>query len=128
MLSSAYRRGKSPLKETLKMDTSNSGRLGGNGVCKLLFWNIHGQVTKTVGNKFTDVEFLKMCNDYDILGLAELHTDSKPSIKGFTLIKDKIRKKCHKGPKIAGGIAVFAKKDIAHMVKYIPSDHEDSIG
>ena len=96
-------------------------------MCNVLFWNIHGQVTKTVGNKFTDNEFLKVCNDFDILGITELHTNSKPSIKGFKLIKDKIREKRHKGPKISGGIAVFAKNEIAHMVKHIPNNHEDSI-
>ena len=43
------------------------------------------------------------------------------------LIKDKIRAKNHKGPKIAGGIALFAKKEIAHMVKYVPNHHKDSV-
>ena len=102
-----------------------SGSLGGR--VSLLFWNIHGQVTKSVGNKFADVDFLNVCKNFDILGIAELHTTSKPSIKGFKLIKDKIRKKIHKGPKISGGIAVFVKKEIEHLVKLVPSDHEDSI-
>ena len=31
------------------------------------------------------------------------------------------------GPKIAGGIALFAKKEIAHMVKYVPNHHKDSV-
>ena len=93
--------------------------------CNLLYWNIHGQVTEIVGNKFTDIEFLKVCKDYDILGISELHTDTTPSIKGFKLIKDKKRQS--KGPKKSGGIAVFAKKEIAHMVKLIPNNHKDSI-
>ena len=88
---------------------------------------MHGQVTNTVGNKFTDVEFLNVCKNFDILGLAELHTNTKPSIKGYKLIKNKIRTKLHKGPKISGGIAVFAKKEISHMVRLVPSDSEDSI-
>ena len=96
---------------------SVSGSVGGRvSSCNILYWNIHGQVTKTVGNKFTDIEFLNVCKGFDILGLAELHTNSSPSIKGFKMIKDKIRKKCHKGPKVSGGIAVFARKEIAHMV------------
>ena len=76
-----------------------SGSVYGRNVCNLLFWNVHGQVTKTIGNKFTDVEFLNVCKGFDILGLAELHTNSKPSIKGFKLIKDKIRKNVIKGQK-----------------------------
>ena len=103
--------------------------MGGGVVssCNILFWNIHGQVTNTVGNKFTDIEFLDVCKGFDILGIAELHTNSSPSIKGFVLLKDKIRTKLHKGPKISGGIAVFAKKEIAHLVEYVPNCHEDSI-
>ena len=112
--------------------TNSSSVLGlvGGGVvssCNILFWNIHGQVTNTVGNKFTDIEFLDVCKGFDILGIAELHTNSSPSIKGFELLKDKIRTKVHKGPKISGGIAVFAKKEIAHLVEYVPNCHEDSI-
>ena len=102
----------------------------GGGVmssCNILFWNIHGQVTNTIGNKFTDIEFLDVCKGFDILGIAELHTNSSPNIKGFKLVKNKIRTKLHKGPKISGGIAVFAKKEIAHLVKYVPNSHEDSI-
>ena len=93
----------------------------------MFFWNIHGQVTKPVGDKFTDIEFLNICKNFDILGITELHTNEKPSIKGFKLIKDKIRKKFHKGSKLAGGITVFAKNEIAHMVKYIANENEDSI-
>ena len=95
--------------------------------CNVLFWNIHGQKVKTVGNKFTDIEFLNICNGFDILGISELHTNDKPSIKGFKLIKNKIRKKIHKGPKLSGGVAVFVKKELAHMVKYVNNNNEDSI-
>ena len=92
-----------------------------------LFWNIHGQNTKTIGNKFADGDFLSICKEADLLGIVELHTNEKPSIKGFTLIKDKIRKKNHKGPKISGGVAVFAKAEIAHMVQHVRTNNEDSI-
>ena len=101
--------------------------MGGRSTCNVLFWNVHGQVSKTMGNKFIDDQFLNLCKNFDVLGLVELHTSSKPSIKGFKLIKDKIRQKIHKGPKISGGIAVFAKKEIAHMIKYVPNTNEDSI-
>ena len=93
---------------------------GGKSICNLLFWNVHGQVTKEIGNKFLDVEFLNICKEFDILGIAELHTESKPNIKGFKLIKDKIRKKTHSGPKLSGGIAVFVKKEVARFgSKYV---------
>ena len=98
-----------------------------SSIFNLLFWNIHGQKTRAIGNKFTDTKFLNICNKFDILGLAELHTSSTPNIEGFKLIKDKIRKKNHKGPKIAGGLAVFAKKDLAHLVKHVANECEDSV-
>ena len=93
----------------------------------ILFWNIHGQNSKLVGNKFSEKEFLRICENYDLLGLAELHTESFAQISGFKLIKQKIRKKAHKGPKISGGLAVFAKQNISHMVKPVINYHEDSI-
>ena len=114
---------------SVTMENCSVSKVMGGGVpsCNIMYWNIHGQVTTTMGNKFTDIEFLDVCKGFDILGMAELHTNSKPNITGFKLIKDKIRNKTHKGPKIAGGIAVFARKEISHMVKYVPNNHEDSI-
>ena len=91
------------------------------------FWNIHGQKSQVVGDKLLDADFLQVCQQYDVIGLAELHTELVPSINGFKLIKQKIRKKTHKGPKISGRIAVFAKNEISHMVDYVPSESEDTI-
>ena len=56
-----------------------------------------------------------------------MHPDLVPSITGFKLIKQKVRKKIHKGYKISGGIAVFAKNEISHMVKYAPTKSEEFI-
>ena len=94
---------------------------------KLTFWNIHGHKSKLVGDKLSDNEFLNTFRDDHIVGLVELHTDVTPSIQGFKLIKQKIRKKLHKGPKIAGGLAVFAKLEFAQMVKPVHNDNDDSI-
>ena len=58
---------------------------GRKSTCNVLFWNVHGQVTKSIGNKFADIEFLNVCKGFEILGLAELHTQSKPNINGFKL-------------------------------------------
>ena len=46
---------------------------------------------------------------------------------GFSLIKQKIRKKVHKGPKIAGDLALFAKIEYAQFVKPVHNRNEDSI-
>ena len=91
------------------------------------FWNIHGYTSKIIGNKFFDDEFLGTFGQDHIVALAELHMDSAPSIPGFTLIPQKIRKKIHKGPKISGGLALFAKTEYAHLVKLVQNKNEDSI-
>ena len=57
----------------------------------------------------------------------ELHAENEPSIPGFSLVKQKIRKKSHKGPEIAGGLAVFVKNKFSHLVKCIPNNNNDSI-
>ena len=93
----------------------------------LAFWNIHGKTSKLIGDKFMDAEFLSIINTSQIIGLVELHTESTPIIPGFKLIKQKIQKKVHKGPKIAGGLAVFVKYEIDHMVKLVNNNNDDSI-
>ena len=101
---------------------------GVKGKClDLLFWNIHGKNSKLIGDKFLEREFLEVCSRCDILAIAELHSDKSAHVNGFKLIKQKIRKKVHKGPKISGGLAVFAKIIISHMVNYVKNTHEDSI-
>ena len=91
------------------------------------FWNIHGQFSKLLGDKFRDDEFLKICNSYDILCLAEIHTISTPNIS-FKLLKQKTRKKIIQAPKYRGvGLAVFVKKDMSNMVTPLNNCHEDSI-
>ena len=94
----------------------------------ITFWNIHGQNSKLIGGKFIDSEFVKELHDAHIVGLVELHTESEPTIPGFKLIKQKIRKKLFKGPKIAGGLAVFVKNEISHMVKCVPNDKKRKQG
>lgn len=62
-----------------------------------------------------------------IVGFAELHTENDANLTGFDLIKQKNRKKTHKGPKIAGGLAVFVRNGYSHLVKYVPNNNEDCI-
>ena len=62
------------------------------------FWNIEGYKSQLIGNKLEDPEFLNVVRKADILGLAELHADTKVSIPGFENIMQKNR-----GPKMHGG-------------------------
>ena len=94
---------------------------------KLGYWNIHGWSSKIIGNKLTDLEFLQKISKCDIIGLSEIHSDKEVSIPGFISLKQKIREKKNKGPKIAGGIGVFVKEDSKHLVQVIPNKNQDSI-
>ena len=78
-----------------------------NPTLKICYWNIHGCKSEFVPNKLVDREFLKKLKNSDILAITETHTQNKDiSIPGYTLVKEKIRVKQHKGPKISGGLAV----------------------
>ena len=85
------------------------------------------ETSKILGDKTKDPEFLKTISEWDIIGLSELHTDKPISIPGFSVIKQKIRPKHHKGPKIGGGLAVLIKHNIAHKFQLIPNNNIDSI-
>ena len=81
----------------------------------------------TVGDKHEYTPFINIISSYDIVCLSELHTNKVISIPGFTLKRQKIRPKNHKGPKISGGIAVFVKNNIAKNFTIIPNKNIDSI-
>ena len=91
------------------------------------FWNIHGHKSKSVGNKLCDPEFLDQLSGRDIVGIGEIHSEGVISIPGFINKKQKIREKKFKGPKIAGGLGVFVREDIDHLVQVVPNENEDSI-
>ena len=91
------------------------------------YWNIEGYKSKIVGNKLKDPEFLKLISGSDILGLAELHADKELSIPGFKSVKQKIREKKFKGPKIAGGLGIFVREEIDHLIQVVPNNNDDSI-
>ena len=91
------------------------------------YWNINGCKSKIVGNKLIDPEFLDVISTNDIVGLAELHCDKDVSIPGFKCVKQKISEKKFKGPKIAGGLGLFVKTEIAHLVEAVPNKNDDSI-
>ena len=91
------------------------------------FWNIHGHKSKVVGNKLSDPEFLNLISDRDIVGICEIHSEGEVSIPGFKSKKQKIREKIFKGPKIAGGVGVFVREELDHLVDVVPNDNKDSI-
>ena len=95
---------------------------------KICYWNIHGTKSEIIKNKLLDTEFIKKLKNSDIVTLSELHTEEKGLFRpGYKLVKQKIRKKTHKGPKISGGIAVFAKIKISDLVHVLPNTNENSI-
>ena len=103
--------------------TLNFKKIRKNNEIKICCWNIHGTKSQIIDDKLLDTEFIKKLKNSDIVSLTELHTEEKDLfIPGYRLLKQKIRKKTHKGPKIGGGIAVFAKEDLC-----VPNTSEDSI-
>ena len=94
---------------------------------KVGYWNIHGHTSKIVGNKLNDPEFIEVVSKNDIIGLGEIHSESEVSIPGFVSLKQKIRDKKTKGPKIAGGIGVFVKEEILNSVSVAENKNIDSI-
>ena len=94
---------------------------------KSCYWNIHGWTSKVIGNKLTNSDFLSNINECDLVCLSEIHCEKEVSIPGFISLKQKIREKSHRGPKISGGIGVFIKEKFRNLVQAIPNSNEDSI-
>ena len=51
---------------------------------KVSYWNVHGIHSKIIGNKLFDKDFQDNITHCDIIGLAELHTDSDVILPGLT--------------------------------------------
>ena len=108
--------------------TQNTNHILQKNEIKICYWNIHGKKSEIIKDKLLDPEFIKMLNNSDIVSLSELHTDDKDLfIPGYLRLKQKIRNKTHKGPKIGGGIAVFAREDIFDSTHVVPNNNENSI-
>ena len=75
----------------------------------------------------SDREFLEKLKNSDIVAMAELHNEKEVALPGYKLLKQKIRKKVHKGPKISGGLAIFVKNYLHKFVHVIPNTNDDSI-
>ena len=93
----------------------------------IAYWNIHGHKSTCIGDKLCDPEFLNLVKEADVLGIGELHAESEVSVPGFINVKQKIRTKNFRGPKIAGGIAVFVREEVNHLVQVMENKNEDSI-
>ena len=91
------------------------------------FWNIHGHKSQLIGNKLSDPEFIELISDKDIIGLGEIHSQTEVSIPGFISKKQKIREKKSKGPKLSGGIGIFVREEISHLVRVVENKNPDSI-
>ena len=91
------------------------------------YWNIHGHTSTCIGDKLCNPEFLDLLKGKDVVGLGELHAENEVSIPGFVNIKQKNREKKFMGPKIAGGLAVFVREEVNHLVKVVDNTNPDSI-
>ena len=91
------------------------------------YWNINGHRSSFLGDKLLDKEFLKTISDCDIIGLGEIQSEGEIDLVGYTRLKQKIREKTFKGPKIAGGIGVYVKNELSHLVEVVPNLCADSI-
>ena len=94
---------------------------------KSCYWNIHGWTSKEIGNKLNESEFLEKISMCDIVGLSEIHCDKEVSLPGFVSLKQKIRKKNHKGPKISGGIGIFIKENFKNLIQTVSNKNQDSV-
>ena len=102
----------------------------GNNACEQLtcgYWNINGHKSKYLGDKLLDEEFLKVISDYDIIGLGEIQSEGKVDIPGFKCMNQKIRGKISLGPKIAGGLGVYVRKEVIDLIELVPNSCDDSI-
>ena len=95
---------------------------------KICHWNIHGKKSPIIDDKLSDMEFIMQLGNCDYVVLTEIHSDEKDlHIPGYKLLKHKIRSKTHKGPKISGGIAAFAKENLEQSINVVPDTDENSI-
>ena len=91
------------------------------------YWNINGHRSKYLGDKLLDKEFLKNISDCDIIGLGEIQSEGEVDISGYICLKQKIREKKFRGPKIAGGVGVYVRREVGHLVELVPNACDDSI-
>ena len=80
--------------------------------------------TNTHTDSHTHTHFrIYISRDYDLIGISESNLTGSETLdfEKFNLLKTKARPNVYK---TSGGISVLVKEDIAHLVKYIPSESE----
>ena len=100
-------------------------------VLRFACWNIKGFNSRIVGNKLMDPDFLSEIDESDIIGLSETHIYdgilNELDIPGFTLVEYKNRPKIRNVNKASGGLAVFAKDNIAKNLEIFKTTNNDII-
>ena len=81
------------------------------------YWNINGHRSKYLGDKLVDQDFLKCVAGCDIIGLGEIQSEGEVDIAGYVCVKQKIREKKFRGPKIAGGKGYLLKRKSVTLYK-----------
>ena len=98
---------------------------------KICAWNINGCFSRTIGVKFFDQDFIRVIQGVDVLCLTETHTHDGNieylNIPGFHLLGYKNREKNVKSNTAPGGIAIFARENVAGFFTILTSDSENSI-
>ena len=98
---------------------------------KFCSWNIHGYMSRQVGIKLRDPDFLKIISEVDFIGFGETHVHDEIlehlNVIGFKRIGYKNRKKNPKSRTASGGIAIFVKEDIAYLFSHVKTENEDTI-
>ena len=84
-----------------------------------------------MGNKFSEHDFLAQIATSDIIGISETHIYDEVlnelDIANFTRMGYKNRSKMKKVNKTSGGIAIFAKHEIANIAEICESKNNDLV-
>lgn len=88
---------------------------------KITYWNVNGLFRKSESYcKLMDPLFTDQINNYDIIGLSEIHCGEEDQLQIEGYITEKtIRPKHPKARKHSGGIAIFMKEEVAKGIKRI---------
>ena len=98
---------------------------------RFCYWNIHGCVSRQIGIKLRDPDFLNVVNGVDFIGIGETHIHEETlgylNVAGYKRIGYNNRKKNLKSNTASGGIAIFVKENIAYLFSPMKTEHEDTI-
>ena len=98
---------------------------------KFSCWNIQGFKSRLLGNKFQDPDFLSEIKNSNVVGISETHIYDdildELDVAGYKRLEYKNRKQFKKANKSSGGIAIFAKNEIAYLFEPFKTDNKDII-